>query len=115
MMRRYSSCLITGALALIGLVALPVLEAAAETAVVYGASGRVGGVIVAEALARGHDVVGVSRNPTGLTNDHANFSAVAGDVTSLESALEVIEGADVVILSLRGIIRRKKRQQPSPR
>ena len=56
MMRRYSSCLITGALALIGLVALPVLEAAAETAVVYGASGRVGGVIVAEALARGVDL-----------------------------------------------------------
>ncbi len=63
MMRRYSSCLITGALALIGLVALPVLEAAAETAVVYGASGRVGGVIVAEALARGHDVVGVYSQP----------------------------------------------------
>jgi hypothetical protein len=103
MMRRYSNCLITGALALIGLVALPVLEAAAETIVVYGASGRVGGVIVAEALARGHDVVGVSRNPTGLTNDHASFSAVAGDVTSLESVLEVIEGTDVVILSLRGI------------
>ena len=90
MMRRISNCLITGALALIGLVVLPALEAAAETIVVYGASGRVGGVIVAEALARGHDVVGVSRNPASLTNNHDNFSAVAGDVTSLESVLDVI-------------------------
>jgi putative NADH-flavin reductase len=103
MIRRYSNCLITGALALIGLVVLPALEAAAETIVVYGASGRVGGVIVAEALARGHDVVGVSRDPAGFTNDHPNFSAIAGDVTSPESMLDVIPGTDVVIFSLRGI------------
>ena len=103
MMRRYSDGLLTSALAFIGLIVLPAFEAAGDTVVVYGASGRVGDVIVAEALARGHDVVGVSRNPSGLTNDHANFSAVAGDVTNLESMLEVIEGTDVVILSLRGI------------
>jgi putative NADH-flavin reductase len=105
MMRRYSNCLITGALALIGLVVLPALEAAADTIVVYGASGRVGGVIVAEALARGHDVVGVSRNPASLTNNHDNFSAVAGDVTSLESVLDVIgdEAPDAVIIVVNGI------------
>ena len=37
MMQRYPTCLITGALALSGLVVLPALEAAAETIVVYGA------------------------------------------------------------------------------
>ena len=103
MTRRKRMGLIAGAAALVGFVVLPALEAAAETIVVYGASGRVGGVIVAEALARGHDVVGVSRNPANLTNNHNNFSAVAGDVTSLESMLDVVSGTDVIILALRGI------------
>ncbi len=96
---------LTGALALISLFILPALEAMADTFVVYGASGRVGGIIVAEALGRGHDVVGVSRNPASLTNDHANFSAVAGDVTSVESMLAVIGNAepDAVIMAVNGI------------
>jgi uncharacterized protein len=90
-------------IALISLSLLPVLQATAATIVVYGASGRVGDIIVTEALSRGHDVIGVSRNPAGLTKDHPGFSAVAGDVTQLDSMLEVVSGADVIIFSLRGI------------
>jgi putative NADH-flavin reductase len=73
--------------------------------VVYGASGHVGGIIVEEALMRGHDVVGISRNPDSLSIDHANFTAMQGDVTVLDSMLEVIEQAepDVVIFAVRGI------------
>jgi len=84
-------------------VLLPGLSAIAATVVVYGASGRVGDIIVNEALSRGHEVIGVSRNPATLMNDHPQFSAVAGDVTQLDSMLEIIPDADVVILSLRGI------------
>jgi putative NADH-flavin reductase len=88
---------------LMALVLLPSLQALSATIVIYGASGRVGSIIVNEALERGHDVIGVSRNPESLKNDHPRFSAVAGDATKLDSMLDVINGSDIVIFSLRGI------------
>ncbi len=87
---------------LLAFIVLPMLTAAASTIVVYGASGNLGSKIVTEALNRGHEVIGVSRNPASLTVDHINFSAVAGDVSNLESMLEIIRGADVVIVSVGG-------------
>ncbi|MYJ95676.1 MAG: NAD(P)H-binding protein, partial [Proteobacteria bacterium] len=56
-----------------------------QTIVVYGASGNIGGLIVNEALERGHAVIGVSRSPDRLTVEHANFTPVQGDVTDVES------------------------------
>ena len=88
---------------LCGVIGLTALQAGAETIVIYGASGRVGGVIAAEALDRGHQVVGVSRDPGSLNIEGDNFSAVQGDVTSLESMLAVVAGADAVVISVRGI------------
>ena len=58
--------------------------------------------IVTEALNRGHNVIGVSRTPERLTVDHPNFTAVKGDVTDLDSVLQIVTGADAVIMSLRG-------------
>ena len=87
----------------LGLASLPALDAAADTFVVFGASGNVGGAIVEEALSRGHDVIGVSRNPANLTNDHPSFSAVAGDVTNPNSIAETVSGADTVIIAVNGI------------
>ena len=81
---------------------LPGIAAQAETIVIYGATGNIGSKIVTEALDRGHDVIGVSRTPESLTVDHPNFSAVGGDVSSLESMLGIIEGADAVVISVRG-------------
>jgi putative NADH-flavin reductase len=95
--------LIAVALSFIAVAVLPVLEAAAETIVVYGASGGVGSIIVDEALMRGHDVIGVSRNPANLTNDHPSFSAVAGDVTDVDSIIETVAGADAVVISVNGV------------
>ena len=85
------------------LAGLTATVAGAETIVVYGASGRVGDVIVQEALQRGHEVVGVSRNPASLAIDAPNFSAVQGDVTNLESMLAIIAGTDAVVITVRGI------------
>ena len=81
---------------------LPGIAAQAEIIVIYGATGNIGSKIVTEALDRGHDVIGVSRTPESLTVDHPNFSAVGGDVSSLESMLDIIEGADAVVISVRG-------------
>ena len=73
-----------------------------RTIVVYGASGNIGGLIVDEALERGHAVTGVSRSPDRLTVDHPNFTAVQGDVTDAESFAAVTSGADAVVISVQG-------------
>lgn len=78
------------------------VQASAADIVVYGASGNFGSEIVAEALDRGHNVKGVSRSPEKLSVNHPNFTAVKGDVTDLSSVLDIIAGADAVIMSLRG-------------
>jgi uncharacterized protein len=83
-------------------VALAAPPAHAERIVVYGASGAIGGVIVSEALSRGHTVIGVSREPAKLKFTNKNFTAVAGDVTDLASFQSVTKGADVVIISVSG-------------
>ena len=77
--------------------------ALADTFVVYGASGNVGGVIVEEALSRGHEVVGVSRDPGSLQNENTNFSAVPGDVTDPDSIVATVQGADAVIVAVGGV------------
>lgn len=84
--------------------ALPPAAQAAEsqTIVVYGARAQIGQVIVDEALARGHRVVGVSRHPGSLELRHANFTAAQGDVTDADSVKALIADADAVIVSLSG-------------
>lgn len=76
--------------------------AVAANLVIYGASGNIGSKVVTEALNRGHHVIGVSRKPESFTVKHENFKAVKGDVTDLNSMLEIIAGADAVIMSIRG-------------
>ncbi|MDE0004108.1 MAG: NAD(P)H-binding protein, partial [Rhodospirillaceae bacterium] len=73
-----------------------------QTIVVYGASGSIGGLIVDEALERGHTVIGVSRSPDRLTVEHVNFTPVQGDVTDGESFTAVTSGADAVVISVQG-------------
>ena len=74
----------------------------AETIVVYGASGSIGGVIVKEALGRGDTVIGVSRDPAKLKLDDPHFRVLAGDVTDLVSFKAVTAGAECVIISVDG-------------
>lgn len=83
-------------------VTLAANDDARQTIVVYGASGKIGGLIVAEALGRGHTVTGVSRNPANLSVEHENFSAAMGDVTDVESFTKLASGADSIVISVRG-------------
>lgn len=73
-----------------------------QTIVVYGASGSIGGLIVDQALERGHAVIGVSRSPDRLTVEHPNFTPMQGDVTDGESFTAVTNGADAVVISVQG-------------
>lgn len=68
--------------------------------IVYGASGRIGSRIVAEALNRGHHVTGVSRDPARLSVNHPNFTAIKGDVTDAELVAKQIAGRDAVVSSV---------------
>ncbi|MEE4155390.1 MAG: NAD(P)H-binding protein [Erythrobacter sp.] len=67
-----------------------------KTIVLFGASGGTGRAIVEQALARGHKVRGVERDPPHELSRHERFEALGGDL--LEGGLEdVMEGADLVI------------------
>ena len=70
--------------------------------VVFGASGSIGSLITSEALNRGYQVVGVSRNPQSMDVDSPNFVAVKGDVTDPDSFRELVQGADGVVISVQG-------------
>ena len=75
---------------------------------VYGATGKIGGHVVDEALNRGHLVTAVSRNPSSITQQHQNLSAVAGDLLDCGSIATLVTDQDVVIISVRGIIGKSK-------
>jgi putative NADH-flavin reductase len=63
---------------------------------VIGASGRLGGAIAREALARGHDVTAIGRNAARLRELPGARIAV-GDVTVPDSIVEAVAGHDVVV------------------
>lgn len=64
--------------------------------VLFGASGTIGGSIAGEALARGHQVTAVVRDPTRVGPPHPALSVVAGDVLDPSSVAGVVAGHDVV-------------------
>ncbi|WP_156758596.1 NAD(P)-dependent oxidoreductase [Actinokineospora pegani] len=66
------------------------------TFAVFGAGGRVGSRIVAEAVRRGHDVVAVLRSP----GQAPGARAAVGDVTDAGSVAAVARGCDAVITSV---------------
>lgn len=71
-----------------------------ERIVIYGATGAIGSVIAHEALRRGDTVIGVARDPTKLKINDRAYTAVAGDVTNLDSFKRITQGADAVIISV---------------
>ena len=75
---------------------------------IYGATGKVGGPTVTEALNRGHLVTAVSRDPSRITLTHVNLTAVKGDILDTESVANLVVNQDVVIISVRGALGRSK-------
>ena len=64
---------------------------------VYGATGMIGSQIVAEALARGHEVTGVTRSGGEL---QAGVVAVAGDAGDTGLTKRIASEADVVVSAI---------------
>jgi putative NADH-flavin reductase len=65
--------------------------------VVFGAGGRVGSRTVAEALARGHQVTAVVRDPAAHDLRGDGLTVVAGDATDPGSVAAVAGGHDLAI------------------
>ena len=64
---------------------------------VYGATGMVGSRVVAEALARGHEVVGVTRSGGQLP---AEVQAVQGDACDTDLTKRIAGDVDVVVSAI---------------
>lgn len=75
---------------------------------VYGASGKIGRHVVAEALQRGHRVTAVSRDPGRIENTGSNLRVVQGDILDTDSVSGLVSGRDVVVVSVRGVIGKGK-------
>src|SRR5437762_4179660 len=68
--------------------------------VVFGATGNVGQRVVAEALRRGHEVVGVVRDPDAVQPPDKQVQLVKGDATNADSVANVARGADAVVSAI---------------
>lgn len=68
--------------------------------VLFGATGNVGRRIAAEAVRRGHEVVGVVRDPAAVASPDPRVPLVRGDATSAASVADVVRGADAVVSAI---------------
>jgi hypothetical protein len=81
--------------------------------VLFGATGNVGQRIAKEGLRRGHEVVGVVRDPSAVQPPDARVKLVRGDATDAASVAEVVKGADAVVSAISP--RPNARGLPAPR
>jgi putative NADH-flavin reductase len=75
---------------------------------VYGATGDIGSLVTDEALARGHRVTAVSRDPSQFFVRDENLALVRGDLLDPGSIAGLVPGHDIVVLSVRGGIGDKR-------
>ncbi|MEO6950457.1 MAG: NAD(P)H-binding protein [Polyangia bacterium] len=68
--------------------------------VVFGATGGTGKSLIERALAAGHDVVAVARQPQAVAAHHERLVVVKGDVLVLETVRAAVRGSDVVISAI---------------
>lgn len=69
--------------------------------VILGASGQVGQVFAAEALQRGHSILGVTRRNKPAVLNHERAFHVQGDARNTELVRSLAASADVVVDALR--------------
>lgn len=67
---------------------------------VFGASGKSGKFIVAEALKRGHKVTVFVRNPSKMAEFGASLDLVVGNIADSTKVADAVRGADVVISAI---------------
>ena len=73
---------------------------------IFGATGMTGRFVLEEALARGHKVTALVRNPDKLEVDDENLEIITGDVLEADAVEKAIIDQDAVISVLGAGIRR---------
>ena len=68
--------------------------------VIFGATGSIGRQLVEQALAQGHVVTALARNPVKLNLKHPNLKVVQGDVMDLASVEKAVQGQEAVLCAL---------------
>jgi len=68
--------------------------------VLFGATGNIGQRIAAEALRRGHTVIGVVRDPDKMQPADSRIKLVKGDATDPKSVAAVARGADAIVSAI---------------
>jgi putative NADH-flavin reductase len=76
---------------------------------IFGASGRTGTRLTEQALAAGHDVVAVMRNPAKLTLRHERLRIAHGDLTDAAAVEDAVRGADAVLAALNFLSEERRR------
>jgi len=66
----------------------------------FGATGHIGHAILDEALARGHEVTAVVRDPARLGLRHARLRIATGDVAHPQTWLDAVRGSAAAVGSL---------------
>jgi len=64
---------------------------------VFGATGLTGGLVVRQALAQGHEVVALARDPGSVTLQHPSLRVIGGSPISVTDVELCVQGADAVI------------------
>lgn len=67
---------------------------------VFGGTGKTGRLVVEQALAGGHSVTVLARNPAKLTLQNPRLRVVQGDIGDATKVSEALAGADAVISAL---------------
>ncbi|MFJ3796597.1 NAD(P)-dependent oxidoreductase [Streptomyces sp. NPDC090088] len=73
---------------------------------VFGATGGIGREIVRQALASGHQVTAVVRDPAGLTVTGSGLQVVRADLTDPETIRPALTGRDAVLSGLGARVRK---------
>lgn len=64
---------------------------------VFGATGLTGGLVVRRALAQGHEVVALVRDPARVRLEHPALVVIGGSPTAISDVERCVQGADAVI------------------
>src|SRR5688572_18093218 len=68
--------------------------------VVFGASGQTGRLLVEQALAAGHEVTALVRDPSKLAVRHERLRVLQGDVQDAGAVAGAVAGQDAVLSAL---------------
>ena len=80
--------------------------------VVIGATGNIGSRVTQEALNRGHEIIGVVRDPDAVESPDPRVRLVKGDTTKADDVSRVVKGADAVVSAISP--RPNRRGLPAP-